>query len=172
MNLKVTFAVKVTFLLAIVTFILLTLKNNYNRSKVLSRVFLDSLRSKKSPQPQILMYMPWIRSYDIHYILFLLLVDNIQLLHWKASHQIPGVHSEFITHVKLWTKITDIHNNACISRQLHFDTLKLGTIAKERHLCWTPSNSIELFGYWETFDCDLYYSGHVWWKHCKSFKTF
>lgn len=146
MNLKVTFAVKVTFLLAIVTFILLTLKNNYNRSKALSRVFLDSLRSKKSPQQQILMYMPWIRSYDIHYILFLLLVDNIQLLHWKASHQIPGVHSEFITHVKLWTKITDIHNNACISRQLHFDTLKLGTIAKERHLCWTPSNSIELFG--------------------------
>ena len=115
-------------------------------AKYFREFFLDSLRSKKSPQQQILMYMPWIRSYDIHYILFLLLVDNIQLLHWKASHQIPGVHSEFITHVKLWTKITDIHNNACISRQLHFDTLKLGTIAKERHLCWTPSNSIELFG--------------------------
>ena len=103
----------------------MTLKNNYNRSKVLSRVFLDSLRSKKSPQPQILMYMPWIRSYDIHYMLFLLLVDNIQLLH-KGFTSNTGVHSEFITHVNLWKKITEVHNHAS--------------------MCWTPSNSIELFG--------------------------
>ena len=50
-------------------------------AKYFQEFFLDSLRSKKSPQQQILMYMPWIRSYDIHYMLFLLVVDNIQLLH-------------------------------------------------------------------------------------------
>ena len=145
MNLKVTFAVKVTFLLAIVTFILLTLKNNYNRSKVLSRVFLDSLRSKKSPQQEILMYMPWIRSYDIHYMLFLLLVDNIQLLH-KSFTSNPWGSFRIYNSCKFMEENYRSHNYASIFRQLCFDTLKLGTIAKERHLCWTPSNSIELFG--------------------------
>ena len=96
-------------------------------------------------------------TYITCFFFYLLIIFNCCT---KASHQIPGVHSEFITHVNLWKKITEVHNYASIFRQLCFDTLKLGTIAKERHLCWTSSNSIEIFGR-ETFDCDLYYSGHV-----------